>query len=347
MRSGRSGSSFVESMPAKFWLVTPMYWKSVVLRISAGNESCAWAMTLMRKKLTVSGSFDFIVIGADSAGRDLAYWLSTDPQNAVLLLQAGSISVAASVEPSMSPTKSRRGLERPWMRRSDPEPGLDDWWFPIATSRLLGGVTMNHYSILNLALSTEYDSFLSLGMPQRGERQLLGLAFVTCRRLNSILPASNEATCLRRKGRASQVCGCVTVLSLDWKRSRRRKSNPKRTCRLQLQRCSHRIPPVARAFALMPWWHLRYGVSILQGCGLLVDRCFRFRLSEILLVSWRCLVRSQQSSYSGRCHRHRVRGTVGKVLLATICGPKVIVRETPYRHTQRMTGSDGRPIASY
>src|SRR4029453_6449365 len=67
-----------------------------------------------------SETFDYIVVGAGSAGAAVAHRLSADPRNRVLLLEAG----AASHPWSFIPVGSARLIKNPaanWLYSSEPE----------------------------------------------------------------------------------------------------------------------------------------------------------------------------------------------------------------------------------
>jgi len=92
----------------------------------------------------VAGTFDYVVVGAGSAGAAVAHRLSADPELRVLLLEAGaederpeihrvdSASVLALLTSEWSP-------QIDWGYATEPEPGLNSRTVPIARGKVLGG----------------------------------------------------------------------------------------------------------------------------------------------------------------------------------------------------------------
>ena len=69
--------------------------------------------------------FDFIIIGAGSAGCVLAHHLSGDAKNRVLLLEAGADSGALSLKMPAAVLSNLTSTKHNWAFQGDPEPELN------------------------------------------------------------------------------------------------------------------------------------------------------------------------------------------------------------------------------
>ena len=108
--------------------------------------------------------FDFIIVGAGSAGCVLANRLSADPQNRVLLLEAGG----PDNRPLMAmPLAWRDTFMDPvvsWGLMSEPEPYLDGRQIPAPRGKVLGGSSSVNGMMYSRGYAVDYDHWRQLGL---------------------------------------------------------------------------------------------------------------------------------------------------------------------------------------
>ena len=85
------------------------------------------------------GSYDYIIIGAGSAGSVLAYRLGEDPKARILVLEAGGDDRAVIVQMPSALTMPMNTKRFNWGMETEPEPGLDGRRVNLPRGRGLGG----------------------------------------------------------------------------------------------------------------------------------------------------------------------------------------------------------------
>ncbi|MFT8245826.1 GMC family oxidoreductase [Roseomonas sp. BN140053] len=109
-------------------------------------------------------SFDFIVIGAGSAGAVVASRLSEDPAVSVLLLEAGGPDKHPFQVMPLAFTKVSQSDSVTWTFETEPEPGLGGRSLPIRRGRTLGGSSSVNAQICIRGNPADYDGWAQKGL---------------------------------------------------------------------------------------------------------------------------------------------------------------------------------------
>jgi choline dehydrogenase len=107
-------------------------------------------------------TYDYIVVGAGSAGAAVAHRLSADPRNKVLLLEAG----AASHPWSFIPVGSARLIKNPaanWLYSAEPEPNTNGRSLSVPRGKLLGGSSSINGMAFVRGQAQDFDTWAQLG----------------------------------------------------------------------------------------------------------------------------------------------------------------------------------------
>ena len=117
-------------------------------------------------------TFDYIVVGAGSAGSVLANRLSTDPKHKVLVLEAGRESHPWS----RIPVGFARLIENPaanWLYSSEPEEATGNRRVPIPRGKLLGGSSSINGMVFVRGQAQDYDTWAQFGNRGWSYREVL------------------------------------------------------------------------------------------------------------------------------------------------------------------------------
>ena len=112
------------------------------------------------------GTYDFIVVGAGSAGCVLAARLTEQPDVSVLLLEAGG-SELGHFKMKM-PAAWRDTFQDPtlgWGYRSEPEPFADNKSIPVPRGKVLGGTSSVNGMMYQRGHAGDYDGWRRSGLP--------------------------------------------------------------------------------------------------------------------------------------------------------------------------------------
>jgi choline dehydrogenase len=107
-------------------------------------------------------TYDFIVVGAGSAGAALANRLSADSKNRVLLLEAG----AADHPWTHLPVGSARLISNPaanWLYSAEPEASTNGRRIPVPRGKLLGGSSAINGNAFVRGQAQDFDTWAQLG----------------------------------------------------------------------------------------------------------------------------------------------------------------------------------------
>ncbi len=119
-----------------------------------------------------SQTFDYIVVGAGSAGSVLANRLSANPNYRVLVLEAGRESHPWS----RIPVGFAKLIENPaanWLYSSEPDEGTGQRRIPIPRGKLLGGSSSINGMVFVRGQSQDYDTWAQLGNRGWSYREVL------------------------------------------------------------------------------------------------------------------------------------------------------------------------------
>ena len=107
-------------------------------------------------------SYDYIIVGAGSAGAVLANRLSADPKHRVLLLEAGRPSHPWSRVP-IGFARLIDNAKANWLYESEPEESTGGRKIPVPRGRLLGGSSSINGMVFVRGQSQDYDGWAQLG----------------------------------------------------------------------------------------------------------------------------------------------------------------------------------------
>lgn len=108
-------------------------------------------------------SFDYVIIGAGSAGCVLANRLSADPQNRVLLLEAGGKDNHPFIHLPVGYMKTLNNPRFNWNFESEPEDNVDGRQLPIWRGKALGGSSSVNGMVYVRGQARDYDGWAQMG----------------------------------------------------------------------------------------------------------------------------------------------------------------------------------------
>ena len=111
-----------------------------------------------------SEQFDYIVIGAGSAGCVLANRLSANPRNRVLVLEAGGMDNWIWFHIPVGYLFAIGNPRADWMFKTEPEPGLNGRALGYPRGRVIGGCSAINAMIYMRGQAADYDGWRQLGL---------------------------------------------------------------------------------------------------------------------------------------------------------------------------------------
>jgi choline dehydrogenase len=121
----------------------------------------------------LDGEYDYIVVGAGTAGCMVANRLSADPRNRVLLLEAGGRDRCIWFHVPVGYLYTIGNTRSDWMFRTENEPGLHGRSLAYPRGKVIGGSSAINAMICMRGQAADYDSWRSLGLPGWGWNDVL------------------------------------------------------------------------------------------------------------------------------------------------------------------------------
>jgi len=120
----------------------------------------------------VAERFDYVIVGAGSAGCVLAARLSEDPDVSVALLEAGGADTAPEIRiPAIFPIMFKTELD--WDLLGEPEPGMDGRRLYLPRGRMLGGCSSINAMIYVRGNRLDFDGWAAAGCHGWGYEDVL------------------------------------------------------------------------------------------------------------------------------------------------------------------------------
>src|SRR6476620_10927554 len=112
----------------------------------------------------IEGDFDYIVVGAGTAGCIMANRLSADPKNRVLILEAGGNENWIWFHITVGYLFAIGNPRSDWMFKTEPEPGLNGRALAYPRGKVIGGSSAINAMIYMRGQAADYDGWRQLGL---------------------------------------------------------------------------------------------------------------------------------------------------------------------------------------
>src|SRR5438552_5948364 len=127
----------------------------------------------MAKAAPLEGEYDYIIVGAGSAGCLLANRLSADPATRVLLLEAGGKDNWIWLHIPVGYLYAIGNPRADWLFKTAPELGLNGRSIAYPRGRVVGGSSAINGMIYMRGQAADYDGWRQLGLPGWGWEDVL------------------------------------------------------------------------------------------------------------------------------------------------------------------------------
>jgi choline dehydrogenase len=123
----------------------------------------------------LDGDYDYVIVGAGTAGCIVANQLSADPRNRVLLLEAGGRDNWIWFHIPVGYLFAIGNPRADWMFRTEPEPGLNGRSLAYPRGKVIGGSSAINAMIAMRGQAADYDHWRQLGLIGWGWHDVLPL----------------------------------------------------------------------------------------------------------------------------------------------------------------------------